>query len=198
MAMRIPSDSGRTGHGVREAEGTATDSAELANQNLARARAGLVSLRASLARIGELGAAFETLSWRLSTLSIGTATGALRGGPGARPMMDLVGRLAEMSRQCAATVRELESGVQSAVAGVDSLIGLADEARRSLEKLVPALDALARAATDAAASRPASMTLVMQAVPPPLPPAAIAEEKDPVAKLIAAGWPGHAGHKLKN
>jgi methyl-accepting chemotaxis protein len=170
---------------LREAETQATTSTELARQSLNRAREDLGELRQTLARISEIGASVDRLAWQLSTLTLGTASEALRAGAGGRPLMALVERLTAMARQCAATVHNLEESVRQAVANVESLLALADHARRALERLAPALGALADAAAKASAKRSVPVTVVIETAPAPTPPPV----EDSLAEIVADGWP---------
>jgi ABC-type transporter Mla subunit MlaD len=184
---------------LREAETQATTSTELARQSLNRAREDLNELRQTLARISEIGASFDRLAWQLSTLTLGTASEALRSGTGNRPLMALVERLTAMARQCAATVHSLEESVRQAVANVESLLALADHARRALERLAPALGALADAAAKASTRRPVPVTVVVEAAPSPAPAAASSADES-LAEIVADGWPSlqRRGSGFKN
>jgi methyl-accepting chemotaxis protein len=178
---------------LREAEAQATNSTELARQSLNRAREDLSELRKTLGRISEIGASFDRLAWQLSTLTLGTTSEALRTGAAGRPLMSLVERLTAMARQCAATVHSLEESVRDAVANVESLLTLADHARRALERLAPALGALADAAAKASARK--SVTVVIETAPAP----AAAPAEDSLAEIVADGWPSLArGSGFKN
>jgi ABC-type transporter Mla subunit MlaD len=180
---------------LREAEAQATNSTELARQSLNRAREDLAELRQTLARISAIGASFDRLAWQLSTLTLGTASEALRTDAAGRPLMSLVERLTAMARQCAATVHNLEESVRAAVANVESLLALADHARRALERLAPALGALADAAAKASARRTAPVAVVIEA-----PPARSNAAEDSLAEIVADGWPSLAtrGSGFKN
>jgi ABC-type transporter Mla subunit MlaD len=172
---------------LREAEAQATTSTEMARQSLNRAREDLGELKQTLARISEIGASFDRLAWQLSTLTLGTASEALRSGAAGRPLMALVERLTAMARQCAATVHSLEESVRAAVANVETLLTLADHARRALERLAPALGALADAAAKASTRRPVPVTVVVETAPPPVPATTTAD--DGLAEIVADGWP---------
>src|SRR5205814_6559417 len=100
-----------------------------------------------------------------------------------------------MARQCAGLVRDLEASLEAAVTNVDSLIGLADEARQAVERLIPALGALAEAS--ARASAPTPVAVLVQ----PLPTVdGASEREDGLAEIVADGWPAPRDDraKLKN
>ena len=182
---------------LREAETQATTSTELARQSLNRAREDLAELKKTLARISEIGASFDRLAWQLSTLTLGSASETLRDGAGGgRPLVALVERLTAMARQCSATVHNLEEHVRAAVSNVETLLTLADHARRALERLAPALGALADAAAKASVRRPVPVTVVIEAAPGA---AAAAVAEDPLSEIVADGWPALSkGSGFKN
>jgi ABC-type transporter Mla subunit MlaD len=173
---------------LREAETQATTSTELARQSLNRAREDLAELKKTLARITEIGASFDRLAWQLSTLTLSSASEDLRNGAGGRPLVALVERLTAMARQCSATVHHLEDSVRAAVSNVETLLTLADHARRALERLAPALGALADAAAKASVRRPVPVTVVVDAGPGGTAAASAATE-DPLSEIVADGWP---------
>jgi ABC-type transporter Mla subunit MlaD len=173
---------------LREAETQATTSTELARQSLNRAREDLAELKKTLARITEIGASFDRLAWQLSTLTLSSASEDLRNGAGGRPLVALVERLTAMARQCSATVHHLEDSVRAAVSNVETLLTLADHARRALERLAPALGALADAAAKASVRRPVPVTVVVDAVAGGTAAASAATE-DPLSEIVADGWP---------
>jgi ABC-type transporter Mla subunit MlaD len=150
---------------------------------LTRAREDLGELRLTLTRITAIGASFDRLAWQLSTLTLGSASEPLRADPGGQPAVSLVERLTAMARQCAATVHALEDSVRSAVGNVESLLALADHARHALERLAPALGALADAAAKASARRSSPETAELEAAPASNP------REDSLAAIVADGWP---------
>jgi ABC-type transporter Mla subunit MlaD len=185
-----------TAEELRAAEARAADTAESAQQNLNRARAHVLQLREALARISEIGASFDRLAWQLSTVALGTAAEVQQDEPASRSLLTVIKRLAGMARECASTVRALEANLGEAVSSVETLIGLAEQARRALERLLPSVGALADAASKASARRSIPVTVVIDARPeagdqPPK------DAADQLAKLIADGWPGR-GRALKN
>jgi ABC-type transporter Mla subunit MlaD len=179
---------------LREAEAQATNSTELARQSLNRAREDLGELRQALTRISAIGASFDRLAWQLSTLTLGSASEPLRADPTGRPAASLVERLTAMARQCASTVHTLEDSVRNAVANVESLLALADNARRALERLAPALGALADAAAKASARRSTPDTAEVEAAPAP------PSRDNSLAAIVADGWPtlSTRGNGFKN
>jgi ABC-type transporter Mla subunit MlaD len=181
---------------LREAETQATTSTELARQSLNRAREDLAELKKTLARITEIGASFDRLAWQLSTLTLGSASDALHSGASSRPLVALVERLTAMARQCSATVHHLEENVRAAVSNVETLLTLADHARRALERLAPALGALADAAAKASVRKPVPVTVVVEAAPGT---SAATAHEDALAEIVADGWPALSkGSGFKN
>jgi ABC-type transporter Mla subunit MlaD len=170
---------------LREAETQATHSTELARQSLNRAREDLFELKQTLVRISQIGASFDQLAWQLTTFTLGAASDALRSGAAVPPLTPLVERLTDMARQCAATVHTLEESVRAAVTNVETLLALADHARRALERLAPALGALADAAAKASARRSMPVSAVAETGSDSGPSAA----SDPLGDIVAAGWP---------
>jgi uncharacterized coiled-coil protein SlyX len=191
--MSTPSDTlPKTPIDLRDAEGRAIDSAELARQDLNRARVDLLELKRTVARIAELGTTFARLAFRLTNLSLATTNQGMRLDPTSRALQTLVGRLEDMAHHCADTAQELDASVAAAVTSVDLLIELADQARRALEKLAPALDALASATSRASAPPSEPVALIVQQ-PTTTTTADAPTRTDRLADIIESGWPKAPG-----
>jgi ABC-type transporter Mla subunit MlaD len=170
---------------LREAETQATHSTELARQSLNRAREDLFELKQTLVRISQIGASFDQLAWQLSSLTLGAAADSLRSGAAGPPVTRLAERLTDMARQCATTVHALEDSVRAAVTNVETLLALADHARRALERLAPALGALADAAAKASARRSMAVSAVVETGPG----SGSSAPPDALGDAVSAGWP---------
>jgi len=75
--------------------------------------------------------------------------------------------------------------LEELMSNVESLLALADHARRALERLAPALGALADAAAKASVRK--EVTVVIETAPPPA-----ASAEDSLAEIVADGWPSLA------
>ena len=170
----------------REAEARAIELAERALRSLDRARDGVSALKQVLEQLCTLAATFERVSFRLSEVSKGMGVTPPAGPVGERTAaLDFV---IDIARRTALAIRELEGSMRMSVSASDRLIAQAEDGRRALHELIPAVRELGAAAARATPRTP-SIEVVVR-------PSARATPETPeqkIASFLGTIWPLPAG-----
>jgi hypothetical protein len=174
-----------------EAEARAIALAERALRSLDRARDGVSALKQVLEQLCTLAATFERVSFRLSEVSKGMSPTPPAGPIGERTAaLDFV---IDIARRTALAIRELEGSMRMSVSASDRLIAQAEDGRRALHELIPAVRELGAAAARANPRTPSIEVVVRPSVrPAPETP----EQK--IASFLGTIWPlpvGGSGSK---
>jgi hypothetical protein len=171
----------------RDTEARAIALAERALRSLDRARDGVSALKQVLEQLCTLAATFERVSFRLSEVSKGMAPGVVPTTPiGERTAaLDFV---IDIARRTALAIRELEASMRMSVSASDKLIAQAEDGRRALHELIPAVRELGAAAARANPRAP-SIEVVVRPTNRPAPETP--EQK--VASFLGSIWPAPVG-----
>jgi hypothetical protein len=170
----------------REAEARAIALAERALRSLDRARDGVSALKQVLEQLCTLASTFERVSFRLSEVSKGMGATAPSGPIGERTAaLDFV---IDIARRTALAIRELEASMRMSVSASDRLIAQADDGRRALHELIPAVRELGAAA---ARANPRSSSIEVVVRPSARPAPETPEQK--IASFLGAIWPAPVG-----
>jgi hypothetical protein len=169
----------------RDTEARAIALAERALRSLDRARDGVSALKQVLEQLCTLAATFERVSFRLSEVSKG-----MNAGVSLEPVNERTAALdfvIDIARRTALAIRELEASMRMSVSASDKLIAQAEDGRRALHELIPAVRELGAAAARANPRTPGIEVVVRPANRPTETP----EQK--IASFLGTIWPVPAG-----